>query len=65
VLVQLLADIVGLPILVPKDNAAERLGTIMLVDDLTIPIAYEEIAPDLNRHQVFNLNFQHYLAELP
>ncbi|MGX7099534.1 FGGY-family carbohydrate kinase [Globicatella sanguinis] len=65
VLVQLLADIVGLPILVPKDNAAERLGTIMLVDDLTIPIAYEEIEPDLNRHQVFNLNFQHYLAELP
>lgn len=64
VLVQLLSDILGLSILVSKDNAAERLGTIMLVDDLSLAIANEVIEPDPVRHQMFDSNFQQYLVEL-
>lgn len=64
VLVQLLANLIGVPVLVPSDHSAERLGTIILVDDLKIPIAFDQVVPKQDSRKVFDRWFRIYQSQL-
>ncbi|MBD3948578.1 hypothetical protein I4Q36_08635 [Tuanshanicoccus lijuaniae] len=63
-LVQLMTNILGMPVLIASENSAECLGTILLVDDLNFPIDYEIVEPDFECHRKFDENYQNYLIEL-
>lgn len=62
--VQLITDIMGIDVLVPTDQDAERLGSVALIKGEEVTLAFEKFKPNMESHQMLSRYYHRYLLSV-